>query len=282
MARSDEPAEGTGWRQRGYVIIFGHETAAGKAFDVVLLVMIALSVLVVLLDSVPSIHERHARALLAAEWVFTALFTIEYALRLMVVRSPVRYARSFYGLVDLLAILPTYLSIFLTGAQELIVIRSLRILRVFRVLKLPEYLEEAGYLQEALHASRRKITVFVVTVLALVLIIGAIMHLVEGPESGFTSIPMSIYWAVVTLTTVGYGDIAPQTPLGRFIAGGVMILGYGIIAVPTGIVTAELVTARRDYNRARRCGFCGKDGHDDDANFCRACGAPLPQLLLGR
>ncbi len=276
MRISDEIVTRAGWRQRLHIIIFGHDTVAGKAFDVALLALIALSVLVVLLDSVPSIHERHGRALLVAEWVFTILFTIEYALRLAVVRSPVRYARSFYGLVDVLAILPTYLSIVLTGAQELIVIRSLRILRVFRILKLPEYLAEAGLLTQALHASQRKITVFVCTVLTLVLIIGSLMHLIEGPEGGFTSIPISIYWAIVTLTTVGYGDIAPQTPLGRMLASAVMIIGYGIIAVPTGIVTAELVHLRRDYARGWRCAACGTVGHDDDARFCRVCGDALP------
>ncbi|HEV2296481.1 MAG TPA: ion transporter [Tepidisphaeraceae bacterium] len=276
MQRYDESAAGRRWQQRLYVIIFEHDTPAGKAFDVVLLAVIALSVLVVLLDSVPSIHERHGAGLLAAEWVFTVLFTVEYAMRLAVVRSPLRYARSFYGLVDLLAILPTYVSVFLTGAQELIVIRSLRILRVFRVLKLPEYLAEAGYLSRAMRASRRKITVFVTTVLMLVLIIGSLMHLIEGPKSGFTSIPISIYWAIVTLTTVGYGDIAPQTPLGRMLASGVMIIGYAIIAVPTGIVTAELVNLRREYIRTVHCPVCGTEGHDDDARFCRVCGTELP------
>ena len=268
------------WRARLYRVVFLHDTRAGKLFDIALLAAIALSVVVVLLDSVPAIHAAYGGVLYAAEWVFTALFTLEYALRLLVERSPLRYARSFYGIVDLLAILPTYLSLFLTGTQALIVIRALRILRVFRVLKLPEYLEEAGYLRDALGASRRKITVFLVTVLTVVLIIGALMHLIEGPASGFTSIPRSIYWAIVTLTTVGYGDIAPRTPLGQFVASGVMILGYGIIAVPTGIVTAELVSARRDYNRSRECPSCGKAGHDDDARYCRACGEKLPEAAF--
>jgi voltage-gated potassium channel len=236
---------------------------------------IVLSVIVVVLDSVADIHAQHGRLLLVAEWAFTILFTIEYALRLAVVRSPLRYARSFYGIVDLLAILPTYLSLLLTGAQELIVIRALRILRIFRVLKLPEYLEEAGYLQRALRASRQKIIVFLVTVLTLVLIIGALMHLIEGPANGFTSIPMSIYWAIVTLTTVGYGDLAPQTALGRLAASVVMIIGYGIIAVPTGIVTAELIAVKNEYEKSRRCDACGLVGHESDARFCRVCGTPM-------
>jgi voltage-gated potassium channel len=211
----------------------------------------------------------------ALEWGFTILFTVEYGLRLVSVRSPTRYALSFYGLVDLLAILPTYASLFYLGAQELIVIRALRLLRVFRILKLPEYLGEANLLSTALWASRRKIMVFLTTVLTIVLIVGALMHLVEGPEAGFTSIPMGMYWAIVTLTTVGYGDVAPQTSLGRFLASLVMIIGYGIIAVPTGIVTAELVSASRAVVQGRRCAGCGRAGHDGDALHCKYCGAGL-------
>lgn len=275
MKRPDEMAAGADWRRRLYVVIFRHDTPAGRLFDVFLLITIAASVAVVMLDSVPSIHARHGRLLLAAEWCFTILFTAEYFLRMAVVRSSGRYARSFYGIVDLLAILPTYLSILITGSQELLVIRALRILRIFRILKLGEYLEEAGYLQQALRASRRKVTVFVTTVLTLVLIIGALMHLVEGPENGFTSIPMSIYWAIVTLTTVGYGDLAPQTPAGRVLASAVMIIGYGIIAVPTGIVTAELISVRSEYEKKRVCHACGVIGHESDARFCRVCGEPM-------
>jgi voltage-gated potassium channel len=263
------------WRRRLYTIIFRHDTRAGRIFDIILLAAIGLSVTVVLLDSVPSIHERHGRLLLAAEWFFTLLFSLEYALRLIVVRSPARYALSFFGIVDLLSVLPTYVSLLVTGAQELLVIRALRILRIFRVLKLPEYLEEAGYLQRALRTSRHKIIVFVLTVLTLVLIIGALMHLVEGPENGFTSIPMSIYWAIVTLTTVGYGDLAPQTALGRLLASVVMIIGYGIIAVPTGIVTSELIAVKNEYERGRKCEACGLVGHESDAKFCRVCGVPM-------
>ena len=272
--RSERPADQP-WRGRLYAVIFQHDTGAGKAFDVALLVAITLSVLAVLLESVPAIRQRHGRTLLVIEWSFTFLFTIEYALRLASVSRPLRYARSFFGLVDLLAILPTYISLFVTGAQELIVIRALRLLRVFRVLKLPEYLSEANLLTAALSASRRKITVFLITVLTIVLIVGALIHLIEGPENGFTSIPISMYWAIVTLTTVGYGDIAPQTAAGRFLAAAVMIVGYGIIAVPTGIVTAELVHAHRAAAASRRCPACERTGHDADAAHCKHCGTPL-------
>ena len=275
MKRPDDMAAGADWRKTLYVVIFRHDTPAGRLFDVCLLIAIATSVVVVLLESVPSIHARYGDLLMAAEWGFTILFTIEYVLRLMVVSTPWRYATSFYGVVDLLAILPTYLSTVIPGSQELLVIRALRILRIFRVLKLGEYIEEAGYLRQALRSSRRKITVFVTTVLTLVLIIGALMHLVEGPQSGFTSIPMSIYWAIVTLTTVGYGDVAPQTAAGRVLASVVMIIGYGIIAVPTGIVTAQLIAVKNEYERGRLCGACGTVGHESDARFCRVCGERL-------
>ena len=256
-------------------VIFRHDTRAGKGFDLVLLVLILFSVFVAVLESVPSVAQEHGRMLRGLEWGFTILFTVEYVLRLVSVRWPVRYALSFYGLVDLLAILPTYASVLFVGAQALIVIRAFRLLRVFRILKLPEYLGEANVLSAALWASRRKITVFLMTVVTIVLIVGALMHLVEGPEAGFTSIPMGMYWAIVTLTTVGYGDIAPQTPLGQFLASLVMIIGYGIIAVPTGIVTAEIVSASRAMVQGRRCAGCGRAGHDGDALCCKYCGAGL-------
>ncbi|MEM9305570.1 MAG: ion transporter, partial [Pseudomonadota bacterium] len=246
-------------------VIFGHQTPAGRRFDLVLIILIVCSVVAVLLDSIETINARWGEALLAAEWIFTAVFTIEYFVRLAIVDRPWRYARSFYGIVDLLSVLPTYLSLIFTGANSLLVIRVLRILRVFRILKLVRYLGEANMLVTALKASRRKILVFVISVLSLVVIFGAIMYLVEGPERGFTSIPRSMYWAIVTLTTVGYGDISPVTPLGQAIASVIMILGYGIIAVPTGIYTAELSQElRRDYDR-RRCGECGREGHERDA-----------------
>ena len=258
-------------------VIFGHDTRGGRAFDVALLAAIALSVTAVMLESVPEVRRRHGRALVAAEWAFTALFTVEYVLRLLCVRRPRRYAFSFYGIVDVLAVVPTYAALFVAGAQELLVIRALRLLRVFRVLKMGEYLTEAGALSAALRRSRPKITVFLVTVLTLVLIVGALMHLVEGPENGFTSIPLSVYWAIVTLTTVGYGDIAPRTTAGRVLASAVMIIGYGIIAVPTGIVTAELVRGEREPSGggSRTCPDCGATRHDPDAAHCKYCGAAL-------
>ncbi|HYE02515.1 MAG TPA: ion transporter [Phycisphaerales bacterium] len=240
-----------------------------------LLAAIALSITAVCLESVPSIGQQYGPALSAIEWGFTILFTVEYVLRLIAVRQPGHYALSFFGLVDLLAVLPTYAALFFPGAQELLVIRALRVLRVFRVLKMGEYLSEAGLLTHALSRSRRKIIVFLATVLTLVLIVGALMHLIEGPAGGFTSIPMSVYWAIVTLTTVGYGDIAPQTPLGRLLASAVMIIGYGIIAVPTGIVTAELVRGGSTAKDTRKCPACDADDHDVDASHCKYCGGLL-------
>lgn len=267
---------GSRWRSKLHEVIFEADTPAGKAFDVALLVAILASVLVVVLESVPSVRAGQGRTLWVAEWVFTILFTAEYLLRLVAVRRPIRYARSFFGIVDLLAVLPTYLSVLLPGAQAFLVVRALRLLRVFRILKLGEFLGEARLLTLALKASVRKILVFLTAVLVLVLIIGSVMYLVETPESGFTSIPQSIYWAIVTLTTVGYGDIAPQTVLGRILASLVMILGYGLIAVPTGIVTVELSqTGRGKEVSNQACPNCGLQGHDPDARHCKHCGAPL-------
>jgi voltage-gated potassium channel len=263
------------WRGRLHEIIFEAETPEGKAFDVALLVCIVASVVTVLLDSVASIRAQHGVVLRALEWAFTILFTVEYVLRLATVGKPLRYARSFFGVVDLLAVVPTYLSVFFAGAQSLIVIRALRLLRIFRVLKLAHFVGEARMLQAAIHASLRKITVFLGTVLTLVLIVGALMYLIEGEASGFDSIPQGIYWAIVTMTTVGYGDIAPQTLLGKLLASVVMILGYGIIAVPTGIVTVELAQARRAPVSTEACPECGAGGHDADADFCKFCGGKL-------
>lgn len=270
------PPSGARWRSKLHEVIFESDTRSGKAFDVALLVAILASILVVLLESVASVRARHGWALWAAEWGFTILFTVEYILRLIAVRQPARYVRSFFGIVDLLAVLPTYLSVLLPGTQAFLVVRALRLLRVFRILKLGEFLGEAKVLTTALKASARKILVFLATVLILVLIIGSLMYLLETPESGFTSIPQSIYWAIVTLTTVGYGDIAPQTVLGRILASLVMILGYGIIAVPTGIVTVELSQAGRLKTvSAQACLACGAEGHDHDARHCKYCGASL-------
>lgn len=266
--------EGDNFRARLGTIIFESDTPLGKLFDVALLWTILFSILLVMLESVPSIRAQHGSFLRNAEWLFTGLFTLEYLARLYAASRPLGYAKSFYGVVDLLAIVPGYLSLIFAGSQYLLVIRALRLLRVFRVLKLSRYLGEASVLTTALQASRVKITVFLFTVLTLVVIVGSIMHLVEGPENGFTSIPLSIYWAIVTLTTVGYGDISPRTPLGQIISSALMIVGYGIIAVPTGIVTAELSRAARPLSK--QCKGCGFAVNDADAKFCKRCGTALP------
>ncbi len=271
---ADEAAH---WRHQVHEVIFEAETPAGKAFDVGLLICIVLSIVAVVLESVGTIRARWGPQLRAVEWGFTILFTIEYVLRLASVRWPLRYALSFYGVVDILAIVPTYLSLFLTGYQSLLVIRALRLLRIFRILKLAHFVGEARMLGAAMRASLRKITVFVGTVLTLVLIVGSLMYLIEGPEHGFDSIPQSMYWAIVTMTTVGYGDIAPQTITGKVLASAVMIMGYGIIAVPTGIVTVEIATARRQLATTRSCQACGAELHDPDAKFCKHCGTKLDE-----
>ena len=265
----------SGWRFRLHEIIFEADTPAGKWFDVLLILSILISVVMVMLDSVSAIQQTHGRILLAGEWLFTILFTIEYVLRLLSVGRPLAYATSFYGIVDLLAILPTYLSIVIPGAQYLLVIRILRVLRIFRILKLVQYLGEARLLMQALRASRRKITVFLFTVLTLVTIFGSLIYLIEDPKDGFTSIPKSIYWSIVTLTTVGYGDISPQTNIGQLIAALIMITGYAIIAVPTGIVTVELSHAFGRKVSTQACLQCSAEGHDSDAKFCKYCGSRL-------
>jgi len=270
MAREFSPT-----RERIHEIIFEADTPAGKAFDVVLLILIILSVVAVMLESTDSVAARSGRELRVFEWIVTILFTVEYLLRLYCVRRPARYARSFFGLVDLLAILPTYLSVIIPGAQSLIVIRALRLLRVFRVLKLAHFVGEASELVAALRASARKIIVFLGAVLTIVIIVGSMMYLIEGEANGFTSIPTSIYWAIVTMTTVGYGDIAPQTPLGKILASVIMIMGYGIIAVPTGIVSVELAGVVRKGISTQACPDCGASGHAIDAVHCKFCGAKL-------
>ena len=267
------PADWPAWRSRLYEVIFGHHTPAGRAFDVALIASILLSVSVVVLDSVASVHQAWGSGFYLLEWFFTLLFTAEYVLRLLCAPRPGAYARSFFGLVDLASILPTYLSLVTPGTQFLVVIRMLRVLRVFRVLKLAEYIEEAETLIVAIRNSRRKLSVFIATVLVLAVILGAAMYLVEGQTHGFTSIPLSIYWTIVTITTVGYGDIAPETPLGQALASVIMLLGYAIIAVPTGIVTVEMT---RRSGRPRTCPGCGASDHERDAGFCRLCGRSLP------
>jgi len=270
----ERPARLAPWRERMYIVIFEHDTPGGKAFDVALLVCILASVIAVILESVAEIRSRYGGPLRFVEWAFTLLFTGEYVLRLACARRPARYARSFFGLVDLLAVVPTYLSLFFAGTQSLIVIRSLRLLRVFRVMKLVHFVGEEKMLRAALTASIRKIVVFLGAVLTLMVIIGALMYLIEGEQSGFTSIPESIYWAIVTMTTVGYGDIAPVTLPGKFLASLVMIIGYGIIAVPTGIVTVEMSSAAR-RRRETTCPRCGSGGHPRDARYCWRCGEPM-------
>lgn len=263
------------WRDRLHEIVFEADTPAGKAFDVALIAAILLSILAVVLESVASVRARHGELLLAVEWTFTLLFTAEYLLRLALVSRPSRYARSFFGVVDLLAVLPTWASLALPGAHALLTIRSLRLLRVFRVLKLGAYLGEARQLARALRASRRKIAVFLFTVLTGVVVLGTLLYVIEGPRHGFNDIPTAIYWAIVTLTTVGYGDLSPATPLGKAIAAVVMILGYGIIAVPTGIVTVELSRAGEKPVSTQACPACSAEGHDGDARHCKHCGTAL-------
>ncbi|MEZ5557263.1 MAG: ion transporter [Pseudomonadales bacterium] len=257
------------------IIIFEAHTPAGKAFDVALIVSILASVAAVMLDSVQPISQRYGSLFFTLEWFFTILFTIEYGLRLWCIQNRAAYARSFYGIIDLLGILPTYLSLFFVGTQYLLVIRVLRVLRVFRVLRMVRFVGEAELLRQALIASSRKIIVFISTVIALVIIFGSFMYLIEGPGSGFTSIPKSIYWAVITLTTVGYGDLTPQTPFGQALATVVMIMGYGIIAVPTGIVTLELSEASRRSANTRTCPVCAAEGHSREAVYCAQCGSHL-------
>ncbi len=260
-------------RQRLHEIIFEADTPAGKLFDILLIFSILISVLVVTLDTVAAINVDYGELFFVLEWFFTLLFTIEYLLRLSCIGSPLKYMGSFYGIIDLLSILPSYISLLLPAGKYFLVIRVLRLLRIFRVLKLVQYVGESAYLQRAIWASRRKILVFLFTVCLLMVIFGASMYIVEGPEHGFSSIPRSIYWAVVTMTTVGYGDISPQTNLGQAIASLVMIVGYGIIAIPTGIVTSELTFNRPSSTQS--CPECGSEGHDDDAQYCKACGAEL-------
>lgn len=266
----------SGTRLRLYEIIFEADTTAGKIFDIVLLFCIVASVAVVVLESIPSVQQQYGRPLRIIEWIFTGLFTLEYAARLWVVPGKKKYATSFFGIIDLLSILPTYLTFFLGGAHSLMVIRSLRLLRIFRIFKLSRYVGEGQYLARALKASQHKIIVFLVTVLTSVMIFGTLMYLIEGPANGFTSIPTSVYWAIVTMTTVGYGDIAPHTAVGQAIASLMMILGYGIIAVPTGIVSAELVHIKRaEKITTQVCPHCLKEGHDSDALYCKYCSGAL-------
>ncbi|GAB2519462.1 ion transporter [Microbulbifer agarilyticus] len=265
----------TGTRKRLNEIIFGTDSPAGKNFDVFLIWAILLSVALVLFASVESLWVRFGETFYVLEWFFTGLFTVEYLLRIYCARDRREYVTSFYGIVDLLAILPSYLALIFTGATYLMVIRLLRVLRIFRVLKLVRYLRDANLLVRSLWQARRRILVFYTSVLVICIIFGSVMFIVEGPRHGFTSIPKSIYWTIVTITTVGYGDITPHTPLGQAIAAMTMLIGYSIIAVPTGIVTAELAHELGREKQLARCHNCGKSGHDADAEYCKQCGYRL-------
>ncbi len=262
-------------KERFYVVIFEADTPAGKLFDVLLFMAIIISVALTMLQSVNPIRASHGTLLFALNAGFTGLFTIEYSLRLWCARNTVRYARSFFGVVDLLAVLPYYIGLMIPGTRFLDVVKVLRMLRIFRVLKMTQYVGDADLLMNALASSRRKIGIFLVAVMTIVVIVGSLMYVIEGEEHGFTSIPCAVYWAIVTLTTVGYGDISPQTPVGQSLAALIMILGYSIIAVPTGIITAELglETAQRKNNRT--CSACGHSQHDIDALCCKQCGTKL-------
>lgn len=274
----DKPLEG--WRLRWYTIIFEADTRAGRLFDQALIAIILLSIVVVMADSVQAVHRTYGSLLAAGEWLFTLLFTAEYIVRLLCVRRPLKYATSFFGIIDLVAVLPTYLALFFPELHALIDVRVLRLLRVFRVFKLAAYVAEYQFLGRALAASGRKILVFLSAVVMVVLVLGTLMYVVEGQTNGFTSIPTSVYWAISTVTTVGFGDIAPKTDLGRLIASFMMLMGWGILAVPTGIVTAEMAAQRREQlshaPTTRTCQECLTEGHAADSNFCFNCGARLP------
>jgi len=273
-------------KERIHEVIFEADTPLGKRFDVLLMIAIIGSVVAVILETVPTLQANHRQFFYYLEWGFTLFFTIEYILRLYCVYRPIKYATSFYGIVDLVSILPTYLSLFFGGIQSLMVIRALRLMRVFRIFKLGHFMREGEILINAMKASRVKITVFLIFILVLVTIIGSIMYLVEGgtEDSSFTSIPTSIYWAIVTLTTVGYGDITPTTHLGQFFSAIVMILGYAVIAVPTGIVTGEIVSELESRNKtnSQACRYCAHEGHDNDAIHCKYCGEKLNDQRLER
>ncbi len=264
------------WRIRLHEVIYESDTFAGKAFDVLLLVLIFASILIVMLDSIAHWHLLYGHIFLTLEWIFTILFTIEYILRLISIKRPLSYMVSFLGIIDLMAIIPSYLGILFTGAHSLLAFRVLRLLRIFRIFKLTHFISEMQFLGTAIKGSLRKITIFMLIVLALVIILGSLMYLIEMGQNGFSSIPDSIYWAIVTITTVGYGDISPVTPLGKFVASLIMLMGYGIIAVPTGIVTTEMALAvKKREQKNEVCPKCSKEGHDIDAKFCNICGEAL-------
>ena len=277
-ARRDLGIPASGWRRRLFIVVFEADTPAGRLFDLLLIAVILASVIVVVLDSMRSIGAAHRTTFEIMEWCFTLVFTVEYVLRLTCVERPLRYARSLFGIIDLVAVLPTYLAFFFPDLHALIDVRILRLLRIFRILKMGAYIAEYSALGRALAASRRKIFIFLSFVVMVVLVMGTLMYVIEGPENGFTSIPVGMYWAVVTMTTVGFGDITPRTDLGRLIASFQMLLGWGILAVPTGIVSAEFTA--QSFRRPmlwtlRACPACGHTGHEPEARFCKDCGAPL-------
>jgi voltage-gated potassium channel len=263
------------WRERLFVIVFQSDTTAGRRFDKILLLIILASLVTVILDSIDQAHRDYGGVLAGLEWGFTTIFLVEYLARLYCSPKPLRYAFSFYGLVDLLAIVPGIIALYYSDAQYLLIVRVIRMLRIFRVLKLSPYLKQANYLMAALRGSKQKIIVFLVSVSTLVTVFGTLMYVIEGPEHGFTSIPKGIYWAIVTLTTVGFGDIVPTTPLGQVLSSLVMITGYSIIAVPTGIFTAELANALRGEQLQHDCPSCHKNAHEQEASFCSRCGSAL-------
>ncbi len=273
--KEQEKVEGN-WKLRLHTVIYESGTKEGRLFDITLLVLIFVSIIVVMLDSVAPVHEPYGEILYVVEWIFTIIFTIEYILRIVSITKPWKYIFSFYGIIDLLAILPSYLSLLFGGTQYLLILRVLRLLRVFRIFRLRHYLNEMRFLSIALKSSARKISIFMLWVLMLVVILGSVMYIFEGPNNGFGSIPESIYWAIVTITTVGYGDITPVTTAGKFVASFIMLLGYGIIAVPTGIVSTEMaLAARKRRPRHDSCPHCSREGHEDDADYCKFCGGKL-------
>jgi voltage-gated potassium channel len=282
LPKEPGPPALSGWRLRWYTVIFEADTLAGRRFDLLLIALILISIAVVMADSMTHLHVRYSVAFASAEWLFTALFTLEYLARLVCSPQPLRYATSFFGIIDLVSVLPTYLALFFPELYALIDVRVLRLLRVFRVLKLAAYVNEYQSLANALVASRRKILVFLSAVLMLVVVMGTIMYVVEGPQHGFTSIPTSVYWAITTMTTVGFGDITPKTDLGRLISSAMMLLGWGTLAVPTGIVTSEMTSYRlsqKSQLTTRTCHQCLSEGHQPHARFCFQCGANLPDYL---
>jgi len=265
-------------KEKLHEIIFEADTPAGKWFDIILMIIIVASVLIVMLESIDSYARKYNQIFFVLEWFFTAFFTAEYLLRLYCVYKPIRYATSFFGIIDLLAIIPTYLTLLVPNTHFLIVIRAFRLMRIFRIFKLANFLKESQYIAESLKASRQKIAVFLTFIFLMTIIIGSIMYLIEGgTNDSFSSIPRSIYWAIVTMTTVGYGDITPTTSIGQFFAAFVMIMGYAVIAVPTGIVSAEMVKENVEnvYLNTQSCSYCGEETHQDDAKFCKSCGEEL-------